>query len=241
MKAMFLCAAMLLVVSPVFAGGIDLTINACPGIAGAVGGDAGLVDCVGGSPTIVLCTFAPNEAISDLAGLEAVLQLQVATDLDVTNFWNMSPTGCGANVLVASHTRPVTGCSNHLSTWSVVGSGEGAGVSRISTAGVRIAVTVFRPTPVSVAANQRLFGFQLIFDTTQSVESGGTCNGCPDPVCLVWNVGTPRRACGAGSALTTGTGFAAGVDNTLRFNGSSLCSAVSARSQTIDQIRSLYR
>jgi len=241
MKAMFLCAATLLIASPTFAAGIDLTSIACPNNAGAMGGDAGSVDCANGSVVVVFGTFQPSEAISDLVGLEGIIDLQ-GPDLDASSFWNVTSTGCGSNgVLGFSHVRPAVGCTGYVSTWGPTGSSEA--VEATLTGSVqRIAFTCYRPTILSVAANQKLFAFEFTSDASQAVEAGGPCTGCPQSVCLVWKSGRPHRVCGlTPSELTTGTGVP-GVSNALSFNGGSgLCAGLSVRTPTIDRIRSLCR
>ena len=70
-KIVLCCAAMALVASSAFASGVDLTVTACPGNAGA-SNDAGLLDCAGGQVVQLLATFLPNESISDLVGIDVV-------------------------------------------------------------------------------------------------------------------------------------------------------------------------
>lgn len=209
-NAVFLCTLMLLAVSPAFAGGIDLTMNACPGNVGAVGGDTGPLDCATGSLIMVLGTFAPNEAIPDLVSLDATLGMQVSPNLDAADFWNVDPVGCGSVGFSGSAVRPASGCStpvNYTNAWSSGGAGSVTVACRRDLSLANIAITCFRTAPLSVSANQKIFGFQLIFDTSLATESGGSCNGCLQPVCLVWNSGQPQSAgTFIPSELTTSTG-----------------------------------
>ena len=121
------------------------------------------------------------------------------------------------------------------------GSGTAVGGGQRGPQIERIFGTCARPSALNVAANQKLFGFQLSIDLSTSVEAaqGGTCVGCTVPGCLVWNSGFPANF--SNTPMTTLTGPFLG-SNVLSFNGgATLCGAVPAKKHTWGQLKSLYR
>lgn len=249
-KVLILCAAMTLAASSAFAvGGIDISVGACPGNVGAVG-DNIPIDCAGGAGVIILGTWGPAEAISDLVALDGVLDLYVAGGLDGAGFWDFDPSGCNNGALQTSQARPGTGCATpvaYTASWAVAGSGTavaayypGTGVRNKT---LRMAFTCFRPTLLSVAAGQKLFGFQLIVDGANAVEAGGACVGCGQVISLAWNEGTPGAAGGlaAATSLTSPTGNFPGFGNCAGLSGAPDCAAVPTKKRTWGQLKSLYR
>ncbi len=190
------------------AGGLALTVAACPNNPGALGGSASIadcfppacgppdhggisfsgpsvLDCASGQPLVVLATWEPNESIPDLSNLDGTLQLYapgniVGPSLDQTPFWNFDPAGCNTSALSSSQLRPATGCGapSYVNTWGVASSGTAIGAGQYTSTGGRIVFTCYRPSGLAVSAGQRLFGVQIIVDGSTALEAGGTCAGC---------------------------------------------------------------
>jgi hypothetical protein len=244
-KILFTGAAMLLVASAAFAGGIDLSVGACPGNAGSVGGETGAVDCTADPgnelAVVVLATWAANEALTDLVGLDGLLEMQVQPDLDAGGFWNVDPAGCGAAGMNSSQVRPA-GCTTpaYNNLWSPAGSGTAIAAIRRGPAVQRMAFTVFRPTLATVAANARLFGAQIMFNA--GGDLAGACPGCSNTVAMVFNSGKPGTAGSPATELNNSTGLSAGFSNCVGFNGGAAnCLAVPTKKRTWGQLKSLYR
>ena len=155
-KIALLCAASMLVVSSAFASGVDLTVNACPGSAGA-SNDAGQLDCAGGQVVTLLATFLPNENLSDFVAIDVVYMVNVAGDIgsDAT-FWNFAT---NSDALDVQSGRPASGCSDYAATWDDTGAGAGSlGVfpldqypsypSNVS----RVVALAYRPTMLPLTA-----------------------------------------------------------------------------------------
>ncbi len=189
-------------------GGIELSMNGCPGNPGALGGTAtetpgcnsegicgdpnfsdftgpSVIDCTSGAPIVILVTWAPNENITDLANLDARFTVQFPANgsgenLDQSTFWNFDPAGCDRSALGSSHLRPAEGCNapDYLDVWNVPGGGSAIGAEKVSPTLLRIASTSYRPTPISVSAGQRLFGLQIVIAVSNSAERGGSCSSC---------------------------------------------------------------
>jgi len=227
-RMLVLCASMLLATSLAQAGGMDLTINACPGAAGALGGEVGSVDCANGSSVAILGTFVAGDNITDLIALDSVLALETSPSLDTSTFWDWTTSGCGAGVVGINALRPSAGCAAYTNTWTPSGSGGATKAIRTSGSGERIAIVCYRGASLSVTAVQKLFAFQIVLDLSQALEQAGECTGCGQPVCLRWLSARPASAAGNPTTeLTHGTGLAAGIDNTISFNGGNgLCASL---------------
>ncbi len=255
MKIIFITAALALIATWAFAGGIDLSVNACPDNAGAT--PFATTDCSGATPLAILGTWEPNEAIPDLSNLDGTLQYAVAGDLDTSSFWNFDGLndcargGLGAGgPLRSSQARPASGCESpaYTDTWGVTGSGTAIGGAQSTPRTGKIAFTCYRPSPLGVAAGQRLFGMQIVIDTSEATEAGqgGTCTGCTEGACIVWLEGRPE---GFGSSTPTniqgptGSGAGQGITTGVIINAGlvGLCAVVPVRRRTWGSLKSLYR
>src|SRR5262245_26901480 len=232
-------------------GGIDLSVGACPGNPGAIK-DVVPIDCASGNSIVILGTWAPAEAITNLVALDGVLELYVAGGLDGAGFWDLAELpnrdefGCNAGALSSNQARPATGCetpNTYKGCWDPIGSGTAVAAFYYPTDArgsiVRIAFTCYRPTLLSVSAGEKLFGFQLIIDGRNAVEVGGTCAGCDQAATLTWIEATP----GANgppnpTILSSPTGNFQGFGLQLSLDGSVPVPTVK---RTWGQLKSLYR
>jgi hypothetical protein len=242
-KILVLCAALMLIASSAFAFGADLSVAACPGGAGA-SGDAGALDCAGGGVLTLLGTFMPEHAMPDLAGIDIVTDLQIAGDVTGdAGFWDFG--GANAGAVGSLHTRPSSpGCTAYTNTWQPSGSGAGSlGVTNtLNNTRVRVVALCYRPTALSTAANQKMWGIQLSIDASTSVDAGGapTATGCDKAACIVLNSIQPRTVSGADDTnLTTGSVF--GNQVTINSGTTGQCQAVPTKKRTWGQLKSLYR
>ena len=238
-KVLLLCAAMALVASTAFAVGCDLSVVACPGGVGAAA-DAGALDCAGGQFLSMIAVFQPAEAAPDLTGIDVVMDLQVGGDLNSSaNFWDFETLNAAA--LSNSHVRPSTGCTAYTNTWGLSGSGEGALAFKTGTSVERIKSLAYRPGPLAVTANQKMFGETIGVDASTSAEGGGgTGVGCTLPVCFVLNQISPGTVSGTPMTPLTSPSI---FGNSVTVNGGTAaqCLAVPARKHTWGQLKSLYR
>jgi hypothetical protein len=240
-KALALVAGMMLCASSAFAVGADLSINSCPGGAGATS-DAGALDCAGGGTLTMLGTFMPNEALPDLAGIDIVFDMQISGDVNSdATFWDFGNVNAAA--VGSLHTRSTAaGCSAYTNAWQPSGSGSGSlGVYRSPTI-VRVVALCYRPSGLATTANQKLWGIQMSIDASTSVEAGqgGVGTGCSKAACIVLNSIQPRAISGNdGLNLTSGSVFG----NQVTVNGAAVsqCLAVPTQKHTWGQLKSLYR
>jgi hypothetical protein len=262
MSKVFVCLFCALTsVSVAWAGaGIDLSVGACPGNPGAIGSDpqpiparvvavdtgSGFaVPCASGAVIALLGTWSPAEDVPDLVGLDGILDLFVADGLDTNPFWSFDPAGCNLNGLGSSQSRP-PGCSTpvlYQNTFAPAGSGSGIAAMRQDPTRVRIAFTCFRPSGLAVAANQQLFGMQILVDGSAASEAGGECPGCCSEAWMTWGQADPRSMSGAPTTtLQWSTGNFNGFSSSMRFHGATAdCTPVPTRSRTWGQLKSLYR
>lgn len=152
----------------------------------------------------MLVSFAPQERISDLVRADAVIDLAVAGYLNTNaTFWDFESVNTAA--LSSSHLRPL-GCASYLNTFAVTGAGSSVSGHVVSLQHIRIDLSAYRPTPVAVLAEQKLFGMQLMIDLGSSLEAGGASTGCGDAATLALTRLTPVSASGSTATAFDNTG-----------------------------------
>jgi hypothetical protein len=244
-KVLILCVAAALYATSAFAAGADLTALACPGNAGAADNIAAF-DCTAGDVLSFMGCFQPAEAIPDLVGIDVIIDLAVSGDMSGNaSFWDFG--GANSAGLGLTHTRPSSGCTGYTATFSLTGSAEGIAFRQQSPSNTRMGIVVARPStgPLSVQANQKLFGFNMTFDTSTSAEGGnGTGAGCGSvPATLVLQQITPGSLQGIQTTVLQ-TGASATncvVMGAAGTAGSPTCGAVPVQRHTWGALKSLYR
>lgn len=235
-KVLLLSTALCWFATSAFAVGADLTVVACPGVAGA-SNDAGALDCAGGSTLVLLGTFQPAEAIADLVAADAILDFTVAGgDMNSSaSFWDLQVSNSAA--LNGAAARPGSGCSTYNNAFGVANSGFAAAAAVQRSDRVRVATTSYRPSNLAATLNQKIFAFQLLIDLSTSAEasgSGGT--GCTLPIALALEQIIPGSASNA--PVTTLTSGSSALNYVLA-NGGSLPTATSRRSW--GQLKAMFR
>ena len=236
-RTLMLIGALTLFAPSAFAVGADLSVFACPDGPGA-SFDAGALDCAGGEALTLIATFMPQEALPDLAGIDLVFDLGINGDVNSdATFWDFANANSAA--LGTLQTRLAIGCNAYTDTWaSPEGSGSGALGVYQSPARARIVALAYRPSPLAVLANEKLFGLRLTIDASTSLEAGGTTTGCSKSVCIVLDELFPRTFSGNdGTALTSGSVFG----NQVIINAGPFCFVIPTRKRTWGQLKSLYR
>jgi hypothetical protein len=230
-KALLPCAAMMMFATSAFAVGADLSVGTCPGDPGV--SNHATLDCALGRTLALHATFMPAEAIPDLVGLDAIVDLFADGDLSAdVNFWDFESNTAGLRL---SHVRPLAGCADYAATWSPVGSGEGIEFVRQSPSALRIGIFTYRPSNLSVVRDQKLYGFNLTIDASTSLESGsGTLAGCPKHTVIVLTRITPASTAGI---LLTPLVTPSVYGNQVVLNDE----AVPTVRQTWGRLKSLYR
>ncbi len=235
-KTLLLCGLLCLFATSAFAIGADLTVVACPGVAGA-SNDAGTLNCAGGSTLLLLGTFQPAEAIADLVAADAILDFTIAGgDINSSaNFWDLQTNNSAA--LNGAPGRPTSGCSTYANAFGVANSGFAAAAAVQRSDRVRVATTSYRPNNLATTANQKIFAFQLLIDLSTSAEaSGAGGNGCLQPIALALEQIIPGSASNA--PVTTLTSGSSALNYVLA-NGGSLPTATSRRSW--GQLKAMFR
>jgi hypothetical protein len=230
----------LLFASQAMASGVGLSVNACPGNPGA-STDAGTLDCAGGQQLTMLLTFASSVAISSMTGVEFEITAIVDGDLSAgAAFWDFD--GVNHAGWHADRSRPAAGCANYTDAWTGPGTSVLWGGSSHEGSVLRLEVACSRSTELAIAAEQPIFGAQVVFDGAQSVEAGGTLPGCPLGICFA----VPYAAIYGHAArlpVVSGLGAMSEFPNILTVNGTpqSGCLTVPARRHTWGQLKTLYR
>ena len=242
-KTLLVCAALCALASNAFAVGCDLTARACPGGAGATQ-DWGTLDCAGGETVQLYGTFQVAEAIPDLVGIDAILDLTVDGNvLDAANFWDLGTPGTNPGALGGSHQRPATLCDAYEPTWDLGNSNFAtlAAVQRPDR--TRIALMSYSPGEgIAVIPEQKLFGFSLTIDAATALEANatGTASGCAVGASIQLVQLFPGSLAGLPVTLLTGPNRPNG--NVVTINGGALPSLpTSTTHQSWGQLKSLYR
>jgi len=239
MKTLAACVVLALFATPAHAVGIDMTVGACPGNAGA-SADAGALDCAGGQSLTLLCTFMPNESIPDLVGVDVRWDLVVAGDLfSDAAFWEMETANPAA--LASDPHPPATGCPNYAYVWGDSGGSATLGFP-LYPSRLRIAAIAYngRGQGAAVTANQRIFALSLIILTANSTQAGGALPGCDKPVCIALSGIVPRAISGNdGTTLSNPSVF--GTIVSVNGGATGVCLATPARRHTWGQLKTLYR
>jgi len=114
----------------------------------------------------------------------------------------------------------------------------------MSPRNVRLAAGSHRPNGFAAAAGQNLFGYQLTFDGSSSVEAGGATRGCSVPAIVVVESAAPRSGSGAPTTAFTGPCSPSNnSDGCSSINGANPgeCCGLPAQRHTWSQLKSLYR
>jgi len=241
-KLLLTSAALCLLATSAFAGGLNLTVGGCPNNGTAVAnGDAGTLDCATGTGVTMLVTFMPAEAIADLVGIDLIMDITVNGDVNSTaNFWDFAVNNSGG--LQTDHRRPAAGCTApvYQNQWNVSSAGSAAAGAIRGPGSVRIAGQCQRPTLFVATANQRLFGIQFTVDPSTSVEQGGTGAGCSTPAGFALQHVLPASANNLPvTLLTEPDPTTAPFGQRVMFNGAALPTPADRHSW--GQLKNLYR
>jgi hypothetical protein len=226
-------AALAIAASAAHADGVELTTINCAGDPGSALNAT--VDCAGGTATTMLVAFAPNEAISDLIDVDTIIDyFPQSGDVNTTaNFWDFS--NAHATGITVNPLRPSGSCGSYTDTWNAPGSGGAFGAVIKSPNWVRTGAGAYRTSPVAVARNQNLFGFQVLVNTPGAVEGGGSLGGCSIRTSVVLSQAVPQSL--NGSPTTTLTRTSGGQVPTVVLNDR----PVPAVRRAWAQLKSLYR
>src|SRR5262249_44406611 len=150
--------------------------------------------------------FATRTDVPDLVGMAVILDVTLkSSTLDASPFWDFDPsssTFCGrdpntgASHFTTSPNRPASGCGDYRDVWTSPGAGSAPAYRHGNTNTLRIGLTLYRQTTVSVTAGEKLFGFAGTIDLSNATEAGGTCSGCSAPVSIDWNGAQATSASG---------------------------------------------
>jgi len=235
-----LCGASAFAAAP----GVDLSFNACPLNAGST--QAGVIDCTGGGALTALVTFAPAEAITDLVAFDTIVDVHLqAGDIGTdANFWDFQ--AGNASAVSANHLKPAAGCNTptaYANTWNTPGAGATVSALVRSPRDVRLSAGSHRPDGFAAAAGQNLFGYQLTFDGSSSVEAGGSASGCSVPTIVVVESAAPRSGSGAPTTAFGNCSPSNNPEGCSAINGAVPieCCGLPVQRRTWSQLKSLYR
>jgi hypothetical protein len=238
----FLAACVLssLLVASAFAGGVDLTVNACPGNPGSTT-DAGTLDCAGGQQLTLLVTFVPPASMASLTGFHYDLWAIVDGDLSTdATFWDFDDFNHVLLGWTPSRDRPASGCDDYLAGFSGPGGSSFSGGTSHAGSLLKLELTEFRSPGIAIAAGQPVFAEQIRIDASTSIDAGGGGSGCSRSVCFMIPNASLQGGAGAVGIEQSVSLLASRV---LTINGSdgANCFEVPVKRHTWGQLKSLYR
>ena len=222
--------------------GLDLTWRACNLVPGRTADETFTCSDSNARYTLFGCFQLPTDY--DYAEF-----MDVTIDFETPNptlspFWHLEIGGCNEGQLQASI---ATGCpANALWPWSTmwrVGALDyqpglgGANRARLSFTIEDRGPFYFR----MLKAGVNYFAFTLTFITARATESGGPCQGCADPIVVIWSEAKIRSTWGYVPATLASPGL---VSQCVTVNGSSpacVPSPTPVRNSTWGSIKTLYR
>lgn len=254
MKKIFALSSLLLVLAaPAFAG-LDLGWNDC-NTSGGLPNIA--LDCDGSQSLfshVAYGNFQANNAVPQFIAMDFVIDVQSTAD-PLPTFWRFAAGECNNGNLTLAHAR-LTKCLSGTVAQPTACFATGAqclnGSAWASQFGgsnrARFVGSIFRDAtaPVALAAGTNYFALKFEVFTFGATELGGSCDGCTDPVAIVFNslllsglsagVGTEAQ-----TELVTGSGMGPNGACVAANGGDGLCGATPTQARTWGQVKSLYR
>ena len=191
MKRVTLLCGLLLALSATVAAagpGVGLRWNACLSDGGAINKNFACNTNLG--TNVLVGTFETKPAgLAQTSGNEVVIDLGSASAV-LPAWWQMKNAGtCRATSLAMNFT--VSATAVNCADWAQAQSAGGIGAYNIgvrgpNTARVVAAIAVPPSALQDLVGGQEYFSFNLTINNTKSVGTG-SCAGCSDPVCIVFN------------------------------------------------------
>lgn len=240
-----LAPALLALAAPASAAeGLFLTWGDCA--LGGAGTSNSLIPCNVDAQLYV--AFSLGQAVDQVLGIEAVVDLQSASD-PLPDWWHFelagasTAAGCRAGHLSAS--RDFTAAATCVDPW-VATTGDALVqdyqllTPRGGTNQARIRATAFVSlgAPLSLDATHQYYGLKLILDNANLT----ICGGCTTPVCLVLNsIWLRRPSIVGGDMLLTQPGPLGANWASWRAENTPDCQSVPVHRTTWGLLKSLYR
>lgn len=234
--ALHLLAALLIGSRDVSADALYLNWNDCASSTSAA--STASTSCPMTGSRVLVLSFELSQALDNVIGLEADVDVQVAAD-SLPDWWQLAPGGCSYGRLVGSaNFGTFSACSDF---WAGQATFDGPPVYTVrpnhdNVARITVSFAVPSNSPRTLLASTRYYAARL-----ELAGDAGPCVGCQTSACLVLNsvrlLRTPEggpvppiEAAGPGDANRV-SWQSAGAD----------CSVVPARRWTWGRLKTLYR
>jgi FlgD Ig-like domain/IPT/TIG domain len=190
MRPPCLLALVLLAATPqVASAGLDLTWSACNTTAS--GTDNIVLDCSIPSGAQLFGNFQTDAVVPQFLAMDIVLDIRTGGG-SLPPFWHFENGGCNSTALLLSDSKPTTQCPNatNATPWGPNGNEATSAITAILPGQggpdrTRILITIARPStqPITLAAGQNYFGFELDVAT----DGSSSCAGCTTPAVIGWS------------------------------------------------------
>ena len=238
-RVLLLAGAMLALTSSLaFAvGDINLGWNDCAMPYG-VGTSDIANNCNNTGALTLVASFAPPVDMAEFNGHAGVVDIQVAA-ASLDNWWHMETGGCRAGRMSGSFDF-VAGPFSCFDVWAGGASG-GINLGLVGSNRLRVRTVCAVPGVAPILADgTEYYVFKLTISKLQSAGTG-SCAGCTDPACIVFNNLLLTQPAGVGDyTLTTGPAQYATYKAGTGVTGG--CPAATpTRSGTWGSVKALYR
>ena len=238
-KVLLLAGAMLALTSSLALaqGNIDLAWNDCSIGWGGVGLSDQANNCNNTGALTLVASFSPPDTMKQFNGHAGVVDIQVAA-ASLDNWWHLETGGCRAGRMSGSFDF-VAGPFSCFDVWAGGASG-GINLGTIGANRIRARTVCAIPGVTQVDPGVEYYVFKLTISKVQSTGVG-SCAGCTDPACIVFNQILVTQPAGVGDfTITTGPQqYATYKGGTGVTSGCPL--ATPTRKGTWGSVKALYR
>ena len=244
---MSMVAAMLLVASSAFAGGINIRWADCFGDGGASNRAFACASNLGSNPLV--SSFSIDTDLLQSSGQEVVVDF-ISANATLPAWWEFKNAGtCRLSSLSMNFVIPATAvlCVDWAS--GAAAGGIGAYNSNLGSINPSFtgqhrrlvaAIAVPGTALADLLANTEYFSNIISINNLKSIGTG-SCAGCIEPVCIVFNSIKLTTQVAANDRILGNPSVAGSNQATWQGGAGANCAAVPTKNATWSQVKSLYR
>ena len=244
---MSMVAAMLLVASSAFAGGINIRWSDCL-IDGGLSYRAFACASNAGSNALV-SSFSIDTALPQSSGQEVVVDF-ISANPTLPAWWEFkNPGTCRLSSLSMNFVIP--GSALLCVDWATGGASGGIGAYNANLGSIdpsfsgqhrRLVAAIAVPGTalVDLLANTEYFSNNILINNAKTIGTG-SCAGCIEPVCIVFNSIKLTTQVAANDRILGAPSVAGSNQATWQGGVGANCAAVPTKNATWSQVKSLYR
>ena len=244
---MSMVAAMLLVASSAFAGGVNLRWTDCFGDGGAANRTFACASNLGTNSLVA--SFSVDTDLLQSSGQEVVMDF-ISANAALPLWWDMKTAGTcralsiGMNFIPSATAVACVDWSGGQASGGIGAYNNNLGSINPSFTGQHrrlvAAIAVPGAALADLLANQEYFSCNVVINNLKSVGTG-SCAGCAEPVCIVFNSIKLTTQVPANDRIVGNPTVAGSNQVTWQGGAGANCAAVPVKNATWSQVKSLYR